>query len=231
MTCIFCGGEMVAGPMDLKRCKSCGIYRKHPLPSSDQMKHMTRNFLLSASKNKEKGKLRIEHAHEALEILERYIQIGNLYDIGAAGGFVMKAAKERGWNVDGNELSVACIDWAEKTLGIDIEYGHLEELEVKENHYDAIVMWNTLEHVLNPVTTLDKSKAMLKAGGCLHIEVPIKTEDMIQPQYEAPHTTEFSERGLTDYLKSIGLTELYHNLWNKMEPRGVVTSLDVVYGK
>ncbi|MBU0769625.1 MAG: methyltransferase domain-containing protein, partial [Proteobacteria bacterium] len=144
-----------------------------------------------------------------MNLLEKYIQPGKVYDVGAAAGFFMKAAKDRGWLVYGNEISRSAIDWARQHYGLEIEYGFLEELNPLENNYDAVVLWNTLEHTFNAKETLEICRSMLRDKGLLMIQVPDKMdeEDLIK-RYETLHTYEFNRNNLPRLLEQMGFKQL-----------------------
>ena len=53
----------------------------------------------------------MQEAKYQLDLLQKYLQPGRLFDVGAAGGFFMKAS-DRGWQVVGHEISLTAIQWA-----------------------------------------------------------------------------------------------------------------------
>jgi len=161
--------------------------------------------MLKACKNEKKRCGRFKNAKHQLDVLERYAEPGLVFDVGAAAGFFMKAAIDRGWKVHGNEISVKAIKWAKEQYGIDIEYGFFEDLELKKNAYDAVVMWNILEHTYDPKQTLLTSREILRAGGLLFIKVPNKKKaEDLRRYYAVAHLYEFTEECLTGNLEMLG---------------------------
>ena len=202
--CYFCDGEMEEYEVKtLIRCSDCGIYRDTNTLTKEQVKGKLKDFLLSASRTPEKEQKRLERADYQLDFLEKYSDKGNVYDVGAASGFFMKRAQDRGWTVGGNEVSKAAILWGKEHYGIDIDYGFLlEDIEVPYDYFQAVVLWNSLEHVTNPAKLIEKCHKMLKEGGYIFIEVPIKrNKHELLKFYEGPsHTHEFNREGLLSFL-------------------------------
>jgi len=212
MKCIFCSTEL--GPpihKNLHECPGCGNRRIAPadIPSKDNAWRQNRSFMLRASSNKAKEAARLKDAHEGqLDLLEQYVKPGAVYDVGAAGGFFMKAARDRGWQVAGNELSASSVAWAKRAYDLDIDCCYLEDAGLPDGAFDAVVMWNVLEHVVDPVLTLRECHRILKPGGCILVKVPTKNAAELRRHFEWKHFTEFSRNGLDHVLKQAGFVRL-----------------------
>lgn len=207
MNCSICDIEMTIPIVkDLVKCPECGLYRRSVPPSDDAIRNKLKGFLLSACKS-EKGKQgRLTSARIQMDFSLKGLNPGKLYDVGAAGGFVMKVAQDMGWEVFGNEVSTAGISYAKKVFGIQIDYGFLEDLNYPKEHFDAIILWNTLEHVQDPKKILRICNEMLKTGGVIAIEVPNKDEGQVIKYYETLHLTEFNKENLLLLLKKSGFS-------------------------
>lgn len=218
MDCIICLETMEDTSVhDLAYCPKCGLYRKKSIPSDEVMKNRMKGFMLSACRNKETEKRRLANADKTIETIERFtLDKEKLYDIGAAGGFVMKAAEDRGWGVvSGNELSRSAIAWALKHYELDIDYGFFEEFIMAKDFYTAITLINTLEHTRDPYYVLRKCKGCLKKDGVVSIEVPIKTDEQVDKFYEGLHTTEFNRNNLRMLLELVGFEVVYDETHDK----------------
>ncbi len=196
-TCPICKGVFSDSHVEkLLKCSSCGLFRKKDFPSKTSLKKVLQNFMLSACSSSDGEKKRLKVAESQLDLIEKYTARGRVYDVGAAGGFFMKAAQDRGWIVEGNEISTSAIKWAKDKYNIDIDYGFLEELNPKTAHYDAVVLWNTLEHTIDPDQTLGICSDILKEGGVVLIQLPIKNDRDVKDFYEELHTYEFSKENI-----------------------------------
>lgn len=211
MNCNICGEEDSVDErcvaFDYCQCEDCGSYVKQSLPSEEDKESLRKqlaNFLLSAARDPNKEKKRISVAQAQVDVLEKYVDKGVVYDLGAASGFFLKAAKDRGWQVEGNELSNPAITQAKQKYDIDLDYGFFEELQLEENKYQAVVMWNSLEHVFNPDEVIEKTHNILQDGGVVFIKVPAKSEKELARFYEKEHFYEFSMEGLVKLLTRKG---------------------------
>lgn len=210
MKCRLCNGNL-SGPVigNFYVCNVCKIHYNTKVPSKDILKQSLKNMMLTCCFNARKAQRRITKAAKQLGIIESYISVGKLYDVGAAGGFVMKAAKDRGWNVYGNELSEEAVRWAKNKYNIDIFHGFLEDDPIiQTNKFDLIIFWNTLEHMRNPIEELKLAVYILNPGGYIHVELPIKTSTEISRFYEVAHMVEFDNKSLSILGDWCGLIEI-----------------------
>jgi len=213
ITCCLCTGE--TGPLvhaTVVQCKNCNLYINTNAPPKDKLKKILKNFLLSACHRKGGPERRIMKANMQLDALERHIKPGRVFDVGSAAGFFMKAAEDRGWEAHGNDISAAAIKWAKNRYNIDIHHDFFEDISLQSDYYDAVVMWNTLEHTHNPAETISIAKRILKKGGLIYIKIPEKgTLASLKKHYEPLHLFEFSMKILQNYLVKEGFTELEIN--------------------
>lgn len=230
VTCPFCNDGNTSPYEDTKfiLCGTCGLLINKYFPSKEELKERCRHQMLSTCFAKNPGESRIKNANKQLDVLEKYMKPGKVYDVAAAAGFFMKAALDRGWIPLGNEISVRAIKWASEHYRIAIQYGFLEELELDANYYDAIVLWNALEHMYNPRETLEICRDMLKVGGLIYIRVPDKsTIKELNEQYEPLHLYEFHSDGLAEHLENLGFKEI--EIWPGCTPDSDVRHCDFLY--
>lgn len=88
-----------------------------------------------------------------------------LLDIGAAAGWMLKAAQDRGWSATGLEVSEYACEEARRQ-GLDVVQG--DSLEPFEGQrFDAITMWDVVEHLRDPLGSLRQARALLREDGLL----------------------------------------------------------------
>jgi 2-polyprenyl-3-methyl-5-hydroxy-6-metoxy-1,4-benzoquinol methylase len=191
-------------------CGSCGLYKKVSPPNEKDLLALLKGWTLSACYNPETRKGRLDDAEYQITQINSHSGVGTVYDVGCASGFFLKVARDHGWEIGGNDISLAGIDWGKKNYQIDITYDFFENVDLDANSQDCVVMWNTLEHTYNPASTVRKAKVVLKPGGLLYIKIPEKgTLELLQKHYESWHFFEFSEKCLVDYLVSAGFEKVY----------------------
>ncbi|GMT42423.1 MAG: methyltransferase [bacterium] len=97
---------------------------------------------------------------------------GRLLEIGAGEGTLLQVALERGWEVEGTEISPAAIEHIQNNFPVKMYQGNLEEIPLEPCSYDAVVLNHVLEHVRNPKTTLEKVGKLVRGNGVVRIEIP-----------------------------------------------------------
>lgn len=88
-----------------------------------------------------------------------------LLDVGAAYGFAVEQALARGWDACGVEVSVeAARRAADHCPGRTIAASALE-LPFASETFDALSMWDVIEHLADPVRAVEEVARVLRPGG------------------------------------------------------------------
>lgn len=111
-------------------------------------------------------------ASRHLAIVEHYIRRGSLLDVGCAAGLFLQHAANTGWQVSGVEPSETLSAKASQLLPGRIYQDVLENVISSLPLFDAVTLWDVLEHVPDPVTFLGSCAGLLKPGGYLFLNVP-----------------------------------------------------------
>ena len=115
---------------------------------------------------------RSRDARVRLCYLEPWAESGKLLDVGAAGGAFVAEATKRGFVASGVEPVERFARAAREELGVDVQHGSVEDLELASARYDVITLWHVLEHLPDPVSKLRHLASGIPAGGLLALEVP-----------------------------------------------------------
>lgn len=119
-----------------------------------------------------------ESAHVAdfragLELIESHGDgTGSLLDVGCATGSFLSVALAKGWRCSGVEVSAFAAAQARQRTGCQIFCGKLEEAPFAAGSFDAITMWDLLEHLPDPLQGLETARRLLKPGGLLLVNTP-----------------------------------------------------------
>jgi 2-polyprenyl-3-methyl-5-hydroxy-6-metoxy-1,4-benzoquinol methylase len=97
---------------------------------------------------------------------------GRVLDVGCAAGFCMAALRERGFDVYGVEVSEAIGSHARDALGFGdhVFIGTLQDSPFEDESFDAVFMWDVVEHVPDPRSLLAKAFSLVKPGGLVVLE-------------------------------------------------------------
>jgi SAM-dependent methyltransferase len=96
---------------------------------------------------------------------------GKMLDIGAATGFFLDLARQRGWEPHGVEPSdhAASIGRAK---GIDVITGTLDDCRFPDHFFDVITLWDVIEHLPEPRKALATVRRLVKPKGIIVINTP-----------------------------------------------------------
>ena len=90
---------------------------------------------------------------------------GRLLEIGCAGGWFLKAAREAGWKVKGVEISREATEFAQTKLGLEVFCGSLSEAAFPPQSFDVVYMADVLEHIPDPVSFAIELRRIIAPGG------------------------------------------------------------------
>jgi 2-polyprenyl-3-methyl-5-hydroxy-6-metoxy-1,4-benzoquinol methylase len=224
--CAVCGGNtywplVIRNGHQVVRCRACRLVYVSPRPRSrapvDAL--YTDEAYSTGQVSKAVSVSRMREAAWRLDRLERYVSHrGRLLDVGCSAGSFLIAARARGWEVQGIDVSPAAVKHAHQAHGLDVSVGTLEESRLPPHSFDVVTVFECIEHMLDPRAALDAAAGLLRDGGLLVITTP--NVDGFVPRitywtlgrtlgaWEHPtpphHLYQFSRRTLTALLRGTG---------------------------
>lgn len=113
-------------------------------------------------------------ARQVREMRERTgVGAGRVLDIGSGYGFFRVALAEAGYEHDGLEVSEFARQAASDTYGLTTYDGTLEEYWAGwESRYDAVTLFDLIEHLVDPERFLEQVAFILRPGGLLGVKTP-----------------------------------------------------------
>ncbi|MGC8837726.1 MAG: methyltransferase domain-containing protein [Anaerolineae bacterium] len=179
------------------RCGGCGLVSVSPLPAREELAGLydepyftTGSYFGNIHTGGMEGHVSVltsprlrQRAREEHQRTLRQVEIiwraqrrreapPRLLDVGCGAGFLLDAARELGWAVQGVELSPFAAERARQDLGLPVVQGELAEAGFPAGHFDIVVMRELLEHVPDPLALLREARRVLREEGVLFVQVP-----------------------------------------------------------
>jgi 2-polyprenyl-3-methyl-5-hydroxy-6-metoxy-1,4-benzoquinol methylase len=224
---------MTLDPWTAYKCTSCGFGLLDPRPTKAYLSELYRRDYFAeqydegVEPNSPEFKRWISLLDHRVRFFRHKKKKGTLLDIGCGNGYFMALCQEKGYQVQGVDISSWAAEYATQKLGFNVTVGEIEDISLPTHFFDIITMWHFLEHTRNPVDVVCKVKTWLKPDGILAVEVPNYEgtdaqrywEDWIgwQFPYHLCHFTEKTQRRL---LQKCGFRIIkkknFHSEWVKI---------------
>lgn len=154
--------------------------------------------------------------------LEKLHRAGRLLDVGCSYGAFMVLARETGWVTSGVELSESPAKFAREERHLDVYTGTVEQAAYPEGYFDAITLWDVIEHFDDPISTMREIYRIMAPGGILLIftinqeslltgvghmlyRLSLKRwKNLMALFYDIHHNFFFSPRTVASFLQRIG---------------------------
>ncbi len=108
-----------------------------------------------------------------LDIVQKFSRKGRLLEIGPSYGAFAYLAKKAGFEVEAIEMDPRCCQYLSDTVGIKaINTNDVDASLRTLGPYDVIALWHVIEHLPNPLKTLETISGKLRQGGILVIASP-----------------------------------------------------------
>ncbi|MFQ5449554.1 MAG: class I SAM-dependent methyltransferase [Nitrospinaceae bacterium] len=189
--CETCGSDRFIpvcewnGVSQVVRCDVCGLQFVNPMPDQEYLNEMYQRdsqpgesgipyFLNYTQERRDRAHSYNKLYVSRLKRMEKYCpEKGNLLEIGCAGGFFLKAAEKRGWNPHGIEIVPEFVRFAREELLLpNVREIPLEDKSYDGHFFDAVVLWDLIEHLRHPLHYLREINRILRPGGLLVLWTP-----------------------------------------------------------
>jgi SAM-dependent methyltransferase len=159
-----------SAPADLVRCGACGHIQVAELPGAASLDEGYAEAEDHAYLEEEDG----QRATAALTLdrIERYTPVGVICDLGCWVGFLLAEAERRGWEVFGVEPSRFASELARERFGLEVVTATLEQADLPQARFEAVVLADVIEHLPDPGEALDVVAGLLRRGGVVYLALP-----------------------------------------------------------
>lgn len=139
----------------------------------------------------------------------------SILDIGSATGFFLKAAKDKGIKkLKGIEISSFASKYCIENFGIDVIQSSFENSEISEK-FDIITSWFFIEHLSDPLKSIERIYDTLNDGGIFALAVPsyfgpmfVFDRDEWIRTHPKDHRIDLSPKGAEKILKLTGFKKV-----------------------
>ncbi len=179
--CYLCGSArtdlVVANPQySYVHCTDCGYRRKDQLPTAAEEERLYEDDYYT-----DRGLVVGLQGQSALMrgLIESRVRMltelnggpGLLLDVGAGTGLFMEASLIAGWTAKGLDTSAAAVEIARRITRANVIRGGIEDVP-EDAKFDAITLWDVLEHLADPRANLVRIRQLLRTGGLVAISLP-----------------------------------------------------------
>lgn len=161
------------------RCPQCGLHFLSPRPALEHIAdyYPAHYAAYRSAIDRERWtfmrwKRRQNLQPSVAAVSDFFTQPGRLLDVGCATGNYLAEMHSRGWSVSGVEIQAEAAAYAREELGLDVFTGDLLQAPFTPAAFDAVTLWDVLEHTHDPLAILRVVRRLLRPGGIVAFSIP-----------------------------------------------------------
>jgi len=221
------------------RCRVCDLVYINPRPRAELILegYAQAEDPVFAAQND----ARIRGFRKTLESVVQRLGISpkrrRVLDVGCAGGAFLVAAREMGFTVIGIEPARWMAAYGREHYQLDIREGILEPSSFEAHSFDVITLWDVIEHLPQPLETLQIVRSLLKPGGVLLVNypdigtLPARVLGRRWPFWLSVHLIYYTRKTMSEQLRRAGFAALWFESFWPVLPLGYVAQRAAPYGK
>jgi len=154
-------------------------------------------------------------------VLQYKLPPGRTVELGCSHGGFVAMLKWTGFDALGIELSPWVAEYARSTFDVQVLVGPIEDQKIEKESLSLIILMDVLEHLIDPVSTVQHCLGLLKNNGMLVVQTPrldeeVNYQEMISNNNpflkmlkEKEHLFLFSKESITKMLRKIGFEYIH----------------------
>ena len=152
-------------------CEDCGSLAL-PVPPPDLDRFYPADYYLLPGSRQELA-LAAEHERYKLEIVQRFVRGGRLLEIGPGLGGFAYLANEAGFTVETVEMDERSCQFLRGVVGVGAtQTTDARGVLAQSPPLQVVALWHVVEHLPDPMETLEAAAAALSPGGILVLGTP-----------------------------------------------------------
>ncbi|HXV94905.1 MAG TPA: bifunctional glycosyltransferase/class I SAM-dependent methyltransferase, partial [Gaiellaceae bacterium] len=145
---------------DIVQCTACGMVSSIPVIDAERIRESYEAVVDDDYLVEEAG--RRELFAWVLRSQAGYAVPGRrLLELGSNVGLFLDVARAAGWDAVGYEPSRWAVETGRRRFGVDLREGVLEEVDEPPGSFDAAVMLDVLEHLVDPLASLRRLRTLV----------------------------------------------------------------------
>lgn len=216
------------------RCRKCGLIFSNPILEENIIRRLYQESELTYGS--EIVNLKKTYGNYLKKIINFVPERNNLLEIGCGNGFFLQEALGVGFkNVVGVEPSVEAVNKAGREIKPFIKTNNFQGKLFKNNFFDVICFFQTLDHIVNPNLFLKDCFKILKRQGIIFCIVHDSSSNLVKilgektPIFDIEHTYLYNkitlgkifEKNNFEVVKVMNIANEYSlGYWTKLLPFG-----------
>lgn len=205
-----------------------GFYQVTPVPSKEEItKFYAEEFYTGEYKNFNDSSLKVqindpefyeghwEDIYDNIEEINGNENNLSMLDIGCGWGLALNYFKKKGFHCYGFDPAIEAVNYGIKN-GLNLKHAGLDGMDVfNGKKFNVVTLFNVLEHLPDPLKSIEQIKKILLPNGILIIDVPNEFNDFqtsgrdvhgLNDWWVAPpnHLNYFSNTSLKNLLNYLG---------------------------
>ena len=180
MACRLCSSETLEMLYEVRgstldRCTACGFVQVRDQPTEEELRVIYGDGFFTRGKYEDEFAQRRENERRAGMLAEAGVPAGGrVLDAGCATGDFVAFASDRYdmWGLDVSEFATRIAREKNPDRAAQIFTGFIENQTFESAFFDAIVMWDVIEHIWDPRSVLRSLVQHLRPGGTLILSTP-----------------------------------------------------------
>lgn len=197
----------------LRLCQQCQFVCAAKVPTASELEeHYAHKYNKKYAPDAWVSETTRHRLAELIASFSSYRANNRLLDVGCGRGLLLETAQDAGWSCFGTEYSTDTISLG-VNRGFTMHEGELGDNAFPHEHFDVIVMLESIEHMPEPRDAMLTISRLLRVGGALYLSTPnfdslsrrVLRSKWNVIEYPA-HLSYFSAKALTTLLESCGLS-------------------------
>ncbi len=183
--CILCNKDdsrllVTKKSFNIVKCNICDLVYLNPRMDEDELASLyntsedqTSRSIADSQRYAGHDAHKIKKFNTAIRLLKKHKKdINNVFDLGCSTGIFLDLVANQGWTPYGSDLNRNLIEANQKKYGKQIKLQTGNQIDFPDQHFDVITLFDSIEHMPDPLITLKEIMRVMKDDGLVIISTP-----------------------------------------------------------